>query len=394
MDVAILILGIIFLIIIIIFLSLISYNMYKLSHINNEQQNIIKIIEDNNNKRFSNSIFMINVKNIFFRFNNYLINDILKKICKDAERDNFLVKCDEEIKNRQFSDVKIKQYDTKINEMWKIIITTIKKIETPFYHKYTNSEIDNMIKENISLNKFLKLDNELTGQVNLTSLMHNMYFQIIEIYIDIIKDMIDHITDDIELQKSLFNKFKYLIEGIIISFLGENFEDIKSMITSGTDEGTRDRLLTKFSETYTKFNEINIEDEFDKSVYRFWETPEYRNNMNDLEDKQKNLLQQTKKISRNYMRNRLDYEIPEKYNNNQISYKGEVAWLIGDKKVQVHSFRLYESAKPDNFTPETLPDFKDIHIMESSLDERAKMIIKDEKYLITAPELFAKSNSK
>lgn len=371
--------------------------MYKLNSINNQQKNIIKDIENNRDIRFSNSIFMTNMKNIFFRFNNYFINDILKKICTDAERDNYLVKCNKEIKNKKFNDKKIKQYDTKINEMWNIIITTIKKIETPFYHKYTNDEIDNMIKEKISLDKLINVDNKIMSQVNMTSLMYNTYFQIFQIYVDIIMDLIDYVTNDEELKEILFEKFKYIIETIIIAFLGENLDDILLILTGpGTREGKRDRLLTKFSETYTKFDNINIEDEFNKSLDRFYETSKYRNKLNDIEEKNKNALQQGTKHLNYYLRSKYNMNIPEHYNNNQISYKlhdgFQVPWGEGER---VHVFRLYESAKPDNWTPETLPNFKDIYIMESYLNEREKMIIKDEeKYRITAAELFAEMNSK
>jgi hypothetical protein len=280
--------------------------MYKLSNINNEQQNIIKIIEDNTNKRFSNSIFIINMKNIFFRFNNYLINDIFKKICMYADSNNsnriYLKECDEDSTNNPFhiDDKELKQYNEKANDMWKIVITTIKKIETPFYHKYTDSEIDNMIKEKFSLNKFIENENHNLHTSYKGSLLITAGVKIVGIYMDIISDMINHIIDDIELQKSLFKKFKYLIEGIIIGFLGENFEDIKSMITSGTHEGTRDRLLTKFGETYNKFSEIDIEDQFNKSVNRYYETPKFRNNLNDVEDKIENTKQQFEKINDDY----------------------------------------------------------------------------------------------
>ena len=312
METVIIILGIIFLIIIIIFLSLISYNMYKLSNINNEQQNIIKIIEDNTNKRFSNSIFMINAKNIFFKLNNYLINDIFKKICLSVDSNNsyspfYLKECDEDSTNIPFQidDKELKEYHEKVNDMWKIVITTIKKIETPFYHKYTDSEIDNMIKEKLTLNKVIENENHKLNFSYQGSLLITAGVKIVGIYMDIISDMINHIIDDIDLQKSLFNKFKYLIESIIIGFLGENFEDIKSMITSGTNEGTRDRLITKFSETYNKFDEINIEDQFSESVNRYYETPKFRNNLNDLEDKIENTKQQFEKINDDYQ----DYHI-------------------------------------------------------------------------------------
>lgn len=397
MNVSIIILTIIIIMMIIIFLSLISYNMYKLNSINSEQKNIIKNIEDNRNIRFSNSIFMTNMKNIFFRFNNFLIHDILKKICKDAEFDNYLVKCNKEIKNRQFNDKKIKEYNTKINDMWNIIITTIKKIETPFYHKYTNNEIDNMIKEKISLDKYIKGENQVMFQVNSTSLIINANVKIFKIYIDIITDLIDYVTNDEELKEILFEKFKYIIETIIIAFLGENLDDILLILTgTGTREGKKDRLLTKFSETYTKFDSIDIEDEFDKSVHRFYETPKYRNKKNDVEDITNNTLQQGAKHLKYYFKNNYSDNIPEHYNNNQISYKlhdgFQVPWVEGER---VHVFRLYESAKPDNWTPETLPDFKDISIMDSYLNEREKMIIKDEeKYRITAAELLAEMNSK
>lgn len=370
--------------------------MYKLNAINNEQKIIIKDIkdvEDNINVRFSNSIFMTNIKNIFFRFNNYFINDILKKICKDAERDNYLVKCNKEIKNKKFNDKKIKQYDTKINEIWNIIITTIKKIETPFYHKYTNNEIDNMIKEKISLDKLINIDNKIMSQVNLNFLIYNTYVQIFQIYVDIIMDLIDYVTNDEELKKILFEKFKYIIETIIIAFLGENLDDILLILTGpGTREGKRDRLLTKFSETYTKFDNINIDDEFNKSVDRFYETSKYRNKLNDIENMKKKYEQQGKKHYTNYLRTYYDMNIPEHYNNNQISYKGGGGLVVDGEAV--HAFRLYESAKPNKWTTETLPEFKDIFIMESYLNKREKMIIKDEKYIITSEELFAEMNSK
>lgn len=82
MDIVIIILGIIFIIMIIIFILLISYNMYKVSNLNNEQITIIKTINDVKNKRFNNSIFITNMKNIFFKFNYHLIYNIFKQICK------------------------------------------------------------------------------------------------------------------------------------------------------------------------------------------------------------------------------------------------------------------------------------------------------------------------
>lgn len=302
MNALIIILGIIFLIIIIIFLSLISYNMYKLSNINNEQQNIIKIIQDNTNKRFSNSIFMINAKNIFFRFNNYLINDIMKKICTDVDNPIYFKECNDDSTDnpRMIGDKELKNYDENIKNMWKIVITTIEKLESPFYHKYTDTEIDNMIKEKISLNKVIEGENDKLHITYKVNLIMNASVQVLGIYKAIIFDMIEHITDDYELQQSLFNKFKYLIEGIIIGFLGDNFKDIKSMIISGTDEDIKDRLFTKFSETNTKFDEINIEDKFSKSVNRYYETPKFRNNITSGTEKIVNAAQQLKKINDHY----------------------------------------------------------------------------------------------
>ena len=110
MDITIIILGIIFIIMIIIFISLISYNMYKVSELKNEQ-----------NKRFSNSIFMTNMKNIFFKFNHHLINNIFKQICKDTNSDMFYTRCKIEDgtpspeNDRQFSDDFLKKYNRKIN---------------------------------------------------------------------------------------------------------------------------------------------------------------------------------------------------------------------------------------------------------------------------------------
>ena len=299
MNAAIIILGIIFIIIIIIFLSLISYNMYKLSNINNEQQNIIKIIENEKNIRFSNSIFMINAKNIFFRFNNYLINDIFKKICRDADNPIYFKECNDDSTDnpRMNGDKELKKYDENIKDMWIIAITTIKKIETPFYYKYTDSEIDNMIKEKLSLNKVIQVENYRQHTSHKTSLLINAGLKIVDIYKDIISDMIKHIIDDIDLQVSLFTKFKYIIEVIIIRFLSENVQDIKSMITSATDEGAQDKLITKFNEIYTKYNEINIEDQFSESVNRYYETPKYRNNKSDLDDKIENTNQKSQYLN-------------------------------------------------------------------------------------------------
>lgn len=307
MDIAIIILAIIFFIMIIIFMSLISYNMYKVSNLNNEQKIIIKTIENEKNKRFSNSIFMINAKNIFFKFANYLFNDIYKKICLHTVTNNlnthfWFKECDEDSTDIpvHFDDKEIKNYNEKVNDMWKIVITTIKKIETPFYHKYTDSEIDNMIKETLSLNKFIENEN-LKQRINYQgSLIMNAGVKIVDISMDIISDMINHIIDDIDLQVSLFTKFKYIIEAIIIGFLSENVQDIKSIITSGTDEGAQDKLLTKFNEIYTKYNEINIEDQFSESVNRYYETPKYRNNKSDLDDKIENTKQVFEKINDDY----------------------------------------------------------------------------------------------
>ena len=242
MDIVIIILGIIFLIIIIIFLSLISYNIYKLSNINNEQQKIIKIIEDKTDKRFSNSIFITNMKNIFFKFNHHLINDILRKICKDSNSDEFFVKCNEDstdntltpLDDREFDDGKLKKYNAEINHIWKIIITTIEKIETPFYHKYTDNELDNMIKGKLNLNKFIEIENQVLLGNRQNSLIIESAVKIYYIYIEIIFDMIKSIINDKELRETLFNKFQLIIETIIIKFLADNFEDIKSMINTGT----------------------------------------------------------------------------------------------------------------------------------------------------------------
>jgi len=279
--------------------------MYKLTHINNEQQNIIKIIEDNTNKRFSNSIFIINVKNIFFRFNNYFINDIYKKLCMnmDSPQSFEFKECDDaDSTDNPFHNIRLHDindnidYHKEFNDMWEIIITTIKKIETPFYHKYTDTEIDNFIKEKISLNKFIEIENRQRHFSYQSSLLITAGVKIVDIYMDIISDMINHIIDDEDLQMSLFSKFKHIIEAIIIGFLGENIEDIKSLITSETDADTVNILLTKLNKTYNKFNEINIKDQFSESVNRYYETPKSRNDFKDLQDIKKNSKQRFEKI--------------------------------------------------------------------------------------------------
>ncbi len=299
MNVGIIIFALIFLIIIIIFLSLISYNMYNLSNINNEQQNIIKIIENEKNIRFSNSIFMINAKNIFFKFNNYLINDIFKKICTDVDNPIYFKECNDDSTDnpRMIGDKELKKYDKNIKDMWIIAITTIKKIETPFYYKYTDSEIDNMIKEKLSLNKVIQGENYRVQTSQKTSLLINAGLKIVDIYKDIISDMIKHITDDIDLQVSLFTKFRYLIEVIIIRFLTENVQDIKYMITADENTGAEHKLFTKYYEIYNKYNEINIEDLFSESVNRYYETPKYRNNKSDLDDKIENIKQKSQYLN-------------------------------------------------------------------------------------------------
>ena len=300
MDVAILILGIIFIVIIIIFLSLISYNMYKLTHINNEQQNIIKIIEDNTNKRFSNSIFMINAKNIFFRFNNHYINNILKQICLDSDSIIFR-KCNEDSTDspsvdRQFDDKKIEQYNKNITSVWFIIINTIRKIETPFYYKYTNDEIDIMIKDKLNLDKLIDVENKRLLISEKGNLIKNTTYEIVGIYTNILYDMINYVTNDVELKDALFKKFKLIIHRLIIMFINENLSSFGNLFNAENVSQVEEILKNITVET----DNTKWYDPLDKSVTNYYKSPEYKNKESELKKLAKNNLQQFRKLDNDF----------------------------------------------------------------------------------------------
>jgi len=388
MDIAIIILSIIFLIMIIIFISLISYNMYKVSELKNEQKTIITTIQDEKNKRFSNSIFMTNMKNIFFKFNNHLINNIFKQICKDTNSDMFYTRCKIEDgtpspeNDNQFSDDFLEKYDNKINEVWDIIITTIKKIETPFYHKYTDAEIDNMIDYNFDLDEIIYMQNqEMQGNITYNIIMSNAIKANI-IYMQIINDMIKHVTNDSELGMKIFNKFKYVIESIIVKFIKNNITDIKSIIAISNEEAG-DLLDNKFDELGVKFDEIDIRDEIDNSLNRFTNSSEIKNKYDQLMDLSKNTQQQLDKIYKNYeniSKNKFIRELPKKHPDEHIEF-------IAHKKDEygeiIYTFRIYEFVRkynPDtkewgNITRKGNDKYFDVYIKEKYLDNRALSII-------------------
>ena len=416
MDIAIIILGIIFIIIIIIFISLISYNMYKLSNINNEQQKIIKIIEDKTDKRFSNSIFMTNMKNIFFKFNHHLINDILRKICKDSNSDDFFVKCNEDstetpLNDREFDDGKLKKYNAEINHIWKIIITTIEKIETPFYHKYTDNELDNMIKGKLNLNKFIEIENQVLLGNRQNSLIIESAVKIYYIYIEIIFDMIKSIINDKELRETVFNKFKLIIETIIIKFLADNFEDIKSMINTGTKEGNNDILRALFDNKYAKFNEINLAYEFDDSIDRYYVTPKYRNKESKIDDEIQKNLQRAKKLNDDFIELYPDTQndgfsesLYSKQNDDVIQHIGhdkDTIIYLGVQPAEydpeiLHVFRLFKDKEETTYMDtmnstkfEMSDDFIDVFVKEENLHNyhRQFMIAKNRGEVISPSDI-------
>ena len=386
MDIAIIILGIIFLIMIIIFISLISYNMYKVSELKNEQNTIVKTIQDEKNKRFSNSIFMTNMKNIFFKFNHHLINNIFKQICKDTDSDMFYTRCKIEDgtpspeNDRQFSDDFLQKYNKKINEVWDIIITTIKKIETPFYYKYTDEEIDNMIDYNFDLDEIIYMQNqEMQGNITSSIIMTNIVKANI-IYMQIINDMIKHVTSDAELGMKIFNKFRYVIEGIFVKFIKNNISDIKSIIAMSNQEAG-DLLDSKFNELGVKFDEIDISREIDNSLNRYTNSPEIKNKYDQLMDLSKNTQQQLDKIYKNYeniSKNKFIRELPKKHPNEHIEFT--------DKKDEygetIYAFRIYELRKKYDFEKKeweyerkSNDKYFDVYIKEKYLDDRALSII-------------------
>lgn len=371
MDIAIIILGIIFLIMIIIFISLISYNMYKVSELKNEQ-----------NKRFSNSIFMTNMKNIFFKFNHHLINNIFKQICKDTNSDMFYTRCKMEDgtpspeNDRQFSDDFLKKYNKKINEVWDIIIATIKKIETPFYHKYTDEEIDNMIDYNFDLDNIIYMQNyEMKGKITYSIIMTNVVKANI-IYMQIINDMIKHVTNDVKLAAKIFNKFRYVIERIFVKFIKNNISDIKSIIEI-TNEEAGNLLDNKFDELGVKFNEIDISREINNSLNRYTNSPEVKNKYNKLVDLSKNTRQQLDKIYKNY-ENKFIRELPKKHPDEHI----EFTHIKDEYGETIYTFRIYELKKiynNDTKKWETVrkghDKYFDVYIKEKYLDDRALSII-------------------
>lgn len=382
MDIAIIILGIIFLIMIIIFISLISYNMYKVSELKNEQNIIVKTIQDEKNKRFSNSIFMTNMKNIFFKFNHHLINNIFKQICKDTNSDMFYTRCKMEDgtpspeNDRQFSDDFLKKYNKKINEVWDIIIATIKKIETPFYHKYTDEEIDNMIDYNFDLDNIIYMQNyEMKGKITYSIIMTNVV-KANTIYMQIINDMIKHVTNDAKLAMKIFNKFRYVIESIIVKFIKNNISDIKSIIEI-TNEEAGNLLDNKFDELGVKFNEIDISREINNSLNRYTNSPEVKNKYDQLMDLSKNTRQQLDKINKNY-ENKFIRELPKKHPDEHIEFT--------DKKDEygetIYTFRIYAFTKKYNLEKKEWDNVRkgndkyyDVYIKEKYLDDRALSII-------------------
>jgi hypothetical protein len=388
MDIAIIILGIIFLIMIIIFISLISYTIYKVSDLKNEQKTIINTMEYEKNKRFSDSIFMTNMKNIFFKFNHHLINNIFKQICKDTNSDMFYTRCKIEDgtpspeNDREYSDDFLKKYNKKINEVWDIIITTIKKIETPFYHKYTDAEIHNMIDYNFDLEQILYMQNEeLRGNITYNIIMSNAIKANI-IYMQIINDMIKHVTSDAELGMKIFTKFRYLIESIFVKFIKNNISDIKSIIEISNQEAGN-LLDNKFDELGVKFGKIDIRDEIDNSLNRYANLPETKNKYDELMDLSKNTDQQLDEIAKHYKNisknNFFIKELPRSQPNEHIEF-------ITDKKENynepIYTFRIYELRKDYNFDTKKWEKVRkgndkyyDVYIKEKYLDDRTLSII-------------------
>ena len=386
MDIAIIILGIIFLIMIIIFISLISYTIYKVSDLKKEQKNIISTVEYEKNKRFSNSIFMTNMKNIFFKFNHHLINNIFKQICKDTNNDMFYTRCKIEDgtpspeNDRQFSDDFLKKYNKKINEIWDIIIATIKKIETPFYHKYTDEEIDNMIDYHFDLDEIIYMQNyEMKGNIAYSIIMTNAVKANI-IYMQIINDMIKHVTNDSELAMKIFNKFRYVIEGIFVKFIKNNISDIKSIIAISNEEAGN-LLDNKFNELDVKFDEIDIRREINNSLNRYTNSPEVKNKYDQLMDLSKNTQQQLDKIYKDYenlSKNKFIRELPKKHPDEHIEFT--------DKKDEygetIYTFRIYELKRDYDFEKKEWGNVRkgndkyfDVYIKEKYLDDRALSII-------------------
>ena len=320
----------------------ISYNTEEISNTKNEQQNFIKKINDATGKRFSNSIFMINMKTIFFKFNNHYINNILKQICIDSGSISFR-KCNEDSidspsDDRQFDDKKIEQYNNNINDVWQIVINTIKKIETPFYYKYTNNEIDIMIKDKLNLDKLIDFENKRLLFSKKGDLIKNTTYEIVDIYTNILYDMINYVTNDVELKDALFKKFKLIIHRLIIMFINENLSSFGNLFNAENVSQVEEILKNITVETdNTKWHTP-----LDKSVTNYYKTPEYKNKDGELKKLAKNNLQQFRKLDNDFR------DLEESLSTQEYDYDDKLfhnSTFIPEKSGFVKKLPTYDASK-------------------------------------------------
>lgn len=285
---------------IIIFLSLISYNMYKVYQIDKIQGYTLQNIKNTKNERFSQSIIMQNMERIFFRFNYHLINNIFRKICKDARSNNnkFYIRCKEEStdepepeNDREFDEATLEKFKNKVHDIWKIIITTIEKIEKPFYDYYDDNVIDDMIKNMLDLDWLIEAENLRLFNKRRDSIIRDSYMKIYNLYMQIIADMINYVIDDKELKQVLFSKFSYLIESIIIKFISNNINDIKKVINTDNEDTIKNILSTKYTTASDMFQNINVQNEIQNSVNRYSNTPNFKNKYDDASSTAKKIME-------------------------------------------------------------------------------------------------------
>jgi hypothetical protein len=246
MDISLIILTIIIIIIIIICISLISYNMYKVNKLNNEvsnidsvQNNIISFI-NKKESRFSDSIFINNIKNFFIIYNTYMIKNIYSKIC--IKNIDILVECDNNNSNKAYSDsdLDIEKLNKDFEEIWKLIIEIIKNIEVVFYKKLTQNEITTHIKNyTSSLKQYIEYRNRLPTKKDFNIVLSNIA-QIIEIYFTIFFEIVINVVANKEVQDLLYNQFSNEIEKILYTSLHGNMDNLSTFLYTNTTDDNGD----------------------------------------------------------------------------------------------------------------------------------------------------------
>lgn len=313
MDIGIIILAIIMFFVIIIFISLISYNMYMINNINSTlntnndtlkssihlMSNRIAIFED---QKFSNSIFITNMKELFFGWNRHLVANIYGKICEAETMSNAgnpLYKCgDEELMAKQVNNSYIEANNKKYQELWNIIIDTIKKLEKPFYHKYNHQEIDDFMSKIFDIDFFIKTANTTILKQEALDIIISNLTKMLKIYFSIISDAIRFITNDEVLFAEMYDKFTYEIHQIIVKYIIDNIPAIIDNNYS-TKEEFINALWEAHENALNKSQEIgNLENFLYKSKNRFSNSLAFSNKTGEIVDLAKHTYQQLEVLNK------------------------------------------------------------------------------------------------